>query len=249
MRTFGFSTGALAKGDVRRALSMAAKHDTDAIEYSALRLGELEAMVNFLTHHDIGHFGYMAFHAPSRFDSHDEARVVELLRVLVEKLDLQIVVHPDAIHNFALWRTFGERLCVENMDHRKPVGRTADELDEIFAKLPKARLCFDIGHAHEIDRSMMLGYEIVKRFRNRIAHVHASEVSDDCQHRPFSASSHAAFSKLAGLIPESAPVILETDVPESRVGDQLDEAKDIFLGRVSNQGSCSMTTAVRQSKD
>ncbi len=228
MRRFGFSTGALAKSDVQRALSMAAQHDTSAIEYSALRIGELEAMVSFLTHHETGHFGYIAFHAPSRFDSQDERRVVELLRLLVEKLNLQIVIHPDAIHDFTMWNTFGEKLCVENMDHRKPIGRTADELGEVFAKLPDARLCFDIGHAHEIDRSMTLGYEIVKRFRNRIAHVHASEVSDDCRHRPFSASSHAAFSRLAGLIPASVPVILETDVPESRVGAQLDEAKDIF---------------------
>lgn len=243
MRTFGFSTGALAKSDVKRALSMAAKHDTDAIEYSALRIGELEAMVTFLTHQELSHFGYVAFHAPSRFEERDERRVVELLRVLVEKLGLHIVIHPDAIHDYSLWRTLGKNLCVENMDHRKPIGRTADELEEVFAKLPNASLCFDIGHAHEIDRSMSLAYEILRRFRNRIAHVHASEVSDDCQHRPFSASTHAAFSKLAGLIPESAPVILETDVPESRVGDQLDEARHIFA-----QGSIPMTIAVRPHK-
>lgn len=248
MRKFGFSTGALAKSDVKRALSMAAQHDTGAIEYSALRIGELEMMVNFLIHQQASHFGYVAFHAPSRFDASDEKRVVELLRVLVEKLGLHIVIHPDAIHDYALWRTFGENLCVENMDHRKPIGRTADELEEVFAKLPKARLCFDIGHAHEIDRSMSLAYEILRRFRNRIAHVHASEVSDDCQHRPFSASTHAAFSRLAGLIPESAPVILETDVPEGRVGDQLDEAKEIFQTRIPTQGSMAINTTVQLRK-
>ena len=98
----------------------------------------------------------------------------------------------------------------------------------IFGKLPKARLCFDIGHAHEIDRSMSLGYEILRRFRDRIAHVHASEVSDDCQHGPFTASSYAAFAKITNMIPESAPVILETDVPENRVENQLKEARGLF---------------------
>ena len=153
-----------------------------------------------------------------------------LLRKLVEKLALHIVVHPDAIHDHKLWQSFGDKLCVENMDHRKPIGRTADELDAVFEKLPKARLCFDIGHAHEIDRGMSVGYEILRRYRNRIAHVHASEVSDDCEHRAFSASSHAAFMKVADMIPKTAPVILETDVPENRVGGQLKEARCIFQG-------------------
>ena len=242
MRTFGFSTGALARSDVGKALHMAAQHDTDAVEYSALRIGELETMVNYLVKHGTGHFHYVAFHAPSRFTALEERKVVTLLRKLVEKRALHIVVHPDAIHDHKLWQSFGDKLCVENMDHRKPIGRTADELDVVFEKLPKARLCFDIGHAHEIDRSMSVGYEILRRYRNRIAHVHASEVSDDCEHRAFSASSHAAFLKVADMIPQTVPVILETDVPENRVGGQLKEARCIF------QGSFVMKTKVRRQK-
>jgi len=242
MRTFGLSTGALAKSDVSKALHMAAKHDINAVEYSALRIGELEAMVKYLVKHGTGHFNYVAFHAPSRFTAQEEVTVVTLLRKLVDKLALHIVVHPDAIHDYSLWQNFGDKLCVENMDHRKPIGRTADELDAVFEKLPKARLCFDIGHAHEIDRSMSVGYEILRRYRNRIAHVHASEVSDDCEHRAFSASSHAAFIKVADMIPQTAPVILETDVPENRVGGQLNEARHIF------QGSFVMKTKVRRRK-
>ena len=243
MRTFGFSTGALARSDVSRALRMVERHHTDAVEYSALRIGELESLVKYLIENGAGDFQYVAIHAPSRIEANQEQWVVDLLRKLVTKLGVQIVVHPDAIHDHEVWQGFGDKLCVENMDHRKPIGRTADELEQVFAKLPKARLCFDIGHAHEIDRSMSLAYEIVKRFRNRIAHIHASEVSDECEHRAFSASSHAAFAKLADLIPETVPVILETDVAENRVGGQLNEAKDIF-----QQGSVSMKTTVRRRK-
>jgi hypothetical protein len=235
MRTFGFSTGALARSDVHKALHMAAQHDTDAVEYSALRIGELEAMVTYLLKHGTGHFHYVAFHAPSRFTGFEERQVVVLLRKLVKNLAIHIVIHPDAIHDHELWLSFGDKLCVENMDHRKPIGRTADELDVVFEKLPKARLCFDIGHAHEIDRSMSVGYEILRRFRNRIAHVHASEVSDDCEHRAFSASSHAAFLKIADMIPQTAPVILETDVPANRMGGQLKEARCIFQGSLVKQ--------------
>lgn len=229
MKAFGFSTGALGRGDVKKALKVAARHTTEAVEYSALRADELEPLVTLLRKQGVGHFRYVAFHAPSHFEPADEPRVVELLKALVESVGIQsIVVHPDAIYDHQLWRQFGDRLCVENMDHRKPVGRTADELEAVFEKLPQARLCFDIGHAHEIDRSMSLGYEILRRFSNRIAQVHASEVSDDCQHGPFTAASHAAFAKVARMIPKSAPVILETDVPENRVENQLREARGLF---------------------
>jgi Xylose isomerase-like TIM barrel len=240
MRTFGFSTGALAKCDVTKALHIAAHHGVGAVEYSALRIAELEPMVNFLTKHGIGKFHYAALHAPSRFTAQEEPKVVALLRKLVDKGLSQIVVHPDAIHDHALWQDFGDKLCVENMDHRKQSGRTADELHVVFAKLPKARLCFDIGHAHEIDRSMSVSYEILRRYRDRIAHIHASEVSDDCEHRAFTESSQRAFRKVADLIPEGAPVILEADLPESRVGSQLSEAKRIF------RRSLTIRTTVRK---
>ena len=55
--------------------------------------------------------------------------------------------------------------------------------------------------------------QLVARFRDRIIQVHASEVSDTCEHRAFTASSEAAFSRVASLIPENAAVILETVVP------------------------------------
>jgi len=228
MRTYGFSTGALGKQDVSHALQLVAGLQTDAVEYSALRIAELKPLVDRLIRSGTGGFKYVAFHAPSQFSAEEEPGAVSLLKALVDKFAVLIVVHPDTIHNFSLWRTLGKKLCIENMDHRKPVGRTATELEHVFAKLPEARLCFDIGHAHEIDRSMSLGFEIVRRYRNRIAHVHASEVSDDCKHRPFSASSRAAFMKIADLIPASAAIILETVVPEDRAGDQLEEARHIF---------------------
>lgn len=232
MRTFGFSTGALAKSDVRQALLLVHRHCTTAVEYSALRFCEMEPLVKFIETHGVGAFDYVAFHAPSRFTALEEADIVAQLLALVGKIPeqsaLHVVVHPDTIHDHSLWRRLGAKLCVENMDHRKPIGRTADELAEVFAKLPLAQLCFDIGHAHEVDRSMSVGYEILRRFRNRVAHIHASEVSDDCEHRGFSASSHAAFIKLAALIPRTAPVILETDVPEGKIEGQLAEAKRIF---------------------
>jgi hypothetical protein len=229
MRKFGFSTGALAKSDVKKALDLSARYHANAVEYSALRFNEVEPMVNFLYRHGVGKYDYAAFHAPSSFAAEDETTLVMLLRDLVKKWSINVVIHPDSIHDFALWRQLGDKLCIENMDHRKRIGRTADELSDIFKKLPRARLCFDIGHAHEIDRSLSNAYEILRRYRNRIMHVHMSEVSDEGEHRGFSASSKSSFAKLLDLIPNDAAVILETVTPDENVGEQLNEAKTMFL--------------------
>src|SRR5947209_3379367 len=140
MRNFGFSTGALAKSDVGRALALSTRHHAEAVEYSALRLIELPSLVEYLLNHGPGDYGYASFHAPSQFTAEQEPAVVKLLKQLVDRWALPIVVHPDCIHNDLLWHALGDKVCVENMDHRKEIGRTASELELVFQSLPQARL-------------------------------------------------------------------------------------------------------------
>jgi hypothetical protein len=47
----------------------------------------------------------------------------------------------DVIADFSLRAPFGEWLCIENMDKRKPIGRTVAELDSIFQHLQQASFC------------------------------------------------------------------------------------------------------------
>lgn len=245
MRRFGFSTGALAKSDIKKALRLSKTTGADAVEYSALRLEELRPLADYLLIHGVDpHYCYTAFHAPSKFDRNSEKEIVDLLKRLVDELNFYVVVHPDAIHDHSLWRQLGNKLCVENMDHRKPIGRTADELSEIFLKLPEAKLCFDIGHAHEIDRSMLQAYEILKNYRNRISHIHASEVTDECNHKAFSPSSLSAFSIVKDMIPAKTPIILETVTPDDEVKEQLEEAMSVF----GNRGKLPPKRKVRKKK-
>ena len=76
MRPVGFSTGAVAKGDFRRALSLLREHDVDAVELSALRINELEPLVAAIPDLDLGPFSFVSVHAPSRFDRESELWVV-----------------------------------------------------------------------------------------------------------------------------------------------------------------------------
>ena len=86
-----------------------------------------------------------------------------------------IVVHPDTIHDFgALARSLGALVAIENMDQRKPIGRTARELEGIFKQLPEARFCFDIGHARQIDATMGEASFLVQELGPRLAQLHVS---------------------------------------------------------------------------
>src|SRR5882724_2943920 len=129
MRRIGFSTGALARGNFHSALEMMNRHNLDVVELSALRVGELGPLVEAIPGLDLSGFHFVSIHAPSKFAPEEEAGVLGLLRPLADQ-GYYIVVHPDVIFNANRWRVLADRLLIENMDKRKPIGRTAGELAE-----------------------------------------------------------------------------------------------------------------------
>jgi hypothetical protein len=177
----GFSTGALERGNYRKAMGWLVDSHVPNVELSALRYGELEPLVHDLDSLPLAVFTYISFHAPSSFKPEEEEHVVELLEKIKER-GWNIIVHPDVIRKPQLWRCFGAHLLVENMDRRKPVGRTASELEAIFKELPEARLCLDMAHARQLDTTLTLLAQIVRQFSERIAQVHISELDSKCQH-------------------------------------------------------------------
>jgi hypothetical protein len=225
MRRIGFSSGALAYADFRTGVAMLKNKAIDALELSALRQCELRPMLDGIDDLDLSQFKYIAFHAPSQFKADDEEEIVNLLAGICDR-GWPIVLHPDAVHDFSLWRRFGQMLCVENMDKRKPIGRTVSELERIFDELPEASFCFDIGHARQVDSTMTEAYFILKRFGRRLQQVHLSEVNTRSKHDPLSFASILAFQEVAPLIPEEVPIILETPVPEDQIEFEVEQAAD-----------------------
>ena len=59
MKYIGFSTGALARNDFRRALQMLTGKNVSAVELSALRQDELVPLVEQLDHLDLSPFKYV----------------------------------------------------------------------------------------------------------------------------------------------------------------------------------------------
>ena len=224
MRPIGFSTGALALSNFRLALEELQGQPVDSIELSALRYPELRPLLHALDTLPLASYRYKSIHAPSSFDSEQEAEIVDLLRRYVPR-DWPIILHPDTAHDFSAWRDFGKQLAVENMDRRKPIGRTLEELDAIFEKLPDAMFCFDIGHARQCDTTMTEAYRILRAHSGRLCQVHVSEVNTASHHDPLSYGAILAFSQVADLIPDHVPLILEARVTKDQIGAEIEKAQ------------------------
>jgi hypothetical protein len=110
------------------------------------------------------------------------------------------------------------------MDKRKPIGQTVADLAEIFGALPRASLCFDIGHARQVDPTMSEAAAILQRYSARLRQLHVSEVNSQSKHDPLSFESVLAFRRVAHLVPENTPVILESRVEEDGIDDEIENA-------------------------
>jgi hypothetical protein len=222
MNPIGFSTGALALGDFRRGVALCSAHHLPAIELSALRMGELAPLLSALPDLKLDAFSYISFHAPSALAAAADEKDLTGLLAEIAGRGWNIIVHPDVIQDRKLWRPLGPHLCIENMDKRKRVGRTAGELDSWFAAFPDATLCFDIAHAQQVDPTMCVAAEIIRKFRRRIVQLHISEVDTQSRHRPISIASSMAYPKVMGMLEdEGIPVILESVVTPDQIDDEV----------------------------
>lgn len=218
----GFSTGALERGNFRTALDWLNSNQIHNVELSALRLEELEPLVNYLDKVPADKFHYVSFHAPSAFPVEAESRVVQLLQKVSDR-GCNIIVHPDVIYTPSLWRQFGAHLLIENMDRRKSVGRTVSELNYFFENLPLARLCLDVAHARQMDTTLTLLSKLVSHFAKRISEIHISELDSLCQHQPMSRSAVDDYRRLADNFSPTVPVIIESMLDGGRVGLRMGE--------------------------
>jgi hypothetical protein len=241
MRHIGFSTGAVAGGDFSSALTLlASQPGIDSIELSALRLTEVEPLLRAIPSMDLNRYSYISFHAPSSFPAEEEASLVAALTQFIPK-EWPIVLHPDTIHDASLWSALGNRVAIENMDRRKPTGRTAGELRSVYSVLPDARLCFDIGHARQCDTSMAESYRILEAYGWRLAQLHVSEVNSASQHDPITYGTKLGFQSIAHLVPAHVPLIIESRVSQSEISKEINtvlESLPLFAETAVLQATC-----------
>ena len=209
----GASTGYMehSRDDWAALAEEALATSTFAVELAALSEDELPGLERYLAGAPDLPFAYLSVHAPVKHRAMSEEELVGRLAHLAPLADA-IVVHPDAIEEPERYRVLGSCLVLENMDARKPAGRTADELAPLFAALPEAGFCFDVAHAWSIDPSMREGERLLDAYAGRLRHLHVSSVDAGCRHLPLSAEHEARFLPLLRRCPD-VPWILEAPLP------------------------------------
>jgi len=66
--------------------------------------------------------------------------------------------------------------------------------------LPRASLCFDIGHARQVDPTMSEAAAILQRYSARLRQLHVSEVNSQSKHDSLSFESILAFRRVSHLV-------------------------------------------------
>ena len=224
MRPIGFSTGALTRGEFLAALTLLRGLGIRQVELSALREEELPPLLAWLEGRTLGDLDHVSVHAPSRFRAVDERGFVELLLPIRDR-GWPIIVHADQITEPAPWRLLGRGLCIENTDKRKPAGQGVAEMGRVFAGLPEATFCLDLGHARQVDPTMGQAYFMLREFGGRLRQVHLSEVDTQSRHERLSEAAAISFRQVAEYIPEDVPIILESMVGPDAVEDEINFAR------------------------
>jgi hypothetical protein len=208
-RIYGLSTGAVARGDFAKGLEMAGQMTwRRAVELSALRESELWPLLDALPDLDLAPFDYVSIHAPSKYPEESERAIAKAL--LARTGSRNVVLHPDGIFNYALWRPFGSRLCIENL--HKGFGHHAVDLQVVFEHLPEASLCLDLGHAMYVDAYLQNAEELCQLtkswFKSRIKQMHISRVVMG-KHTYLTGSEVQQLKPYCSYLP-NVPVIVES---------------------------------------
>jgi len=209
----GASTGYMEANRSDWAAMVAEAMETSrfAVELAALSEQELPGLEAYLAAGPELPFDYLSVHAPAKHLRMPEAELVARLAHLAPLVDA-IVVHPDAMDDPLAYRALGSCLVLENMDARKPAGRTAAELEPFFAALPDAGLCLDVAHVLTVDPSMAEGERLLDAFAGRLRHLHVSSIDSVCRHRPLTVEHETQFARLLRRCPD-VPWILEAPLP------------------------------------
>jgi hypothetical protein len=209
----GASTGYMehARDDWEALAEEALETSTFAVELAALSEDELPGLERYLAGRPDLPFAYLSVHAPVKHRAMSEEELVRRLEHLAPAVDA-IVVHPDAIEEPGRYWGLGPALVIENMDARKPAGRTVEELAPLFHALPEAGFCFDVAHAWSIDPSMREGERLLDAFAGRLRHLHVSSLDAACRHAPLTAEHEARFLPLLRRCTD-VPWILEAPLP------------------------------------
>jgi len=88
-------------------------------------------------------------------------------------------------------------------------------------------MCFDIGHAKQVDPTMKLSRDLCIKFADRIKEIHLSDVDPiNCAHIPIGHKCLGKFEEIADVLPK-VPIILEGS-PAIEIKDEVKFIERVF---------------------
>jgi len=108
---------------------------------------------------------------------------------------------------------------------RGRIGRNSRELAALFERFPDASFCLDVGHARQVDTSMLDAYKMLKEFGARLCQIRVSEFNARDKQDQLSFISIVDFQEVATLIPPKVPVIIESVVPERQILAEINRVR------------------------
>ena len=208
----GFTTGKPGAIALSEKLSIFRELGCNALELGLINADESERWeaIGSLAPEDLKDFTYLSLHTPAlKFVyNHDQSTKAVLTRIqaLYERLHFQYaVIHPDRVKDWSVFKDFSFPLAIENMDHNKEAGRTAESLQEIFRQID-AKMVLDVNHCFTNDPSMQVAKELYSAFRERIVEIHVSGY--ETSHDPLFSTKQDGI--IAAIPDYELPIIIES---------------------------------------
>lgn len=211
----GFSTGVfynssvnpISNGTIETMLNLGC----NAIEISCLG-GEF-GHVKKIDKNLLSHFSFISLHAPAgNFIYKNDKNTVDALNEIKKihsMLNLKcIVIHPSNVENWDVFKNFMQLpICIENMDNRKEVGKTFEDIDSIKQKTGLG-VMIDLQHCFSNDHTMKLAEKFLNSYGGEIKEFHVSGFFDNYHHPLFITKQ----KEILGCVPADSTVIIESPV-------------------------------------
>jgi len=193
---------------------------TNAVE---LHCRDVESL-DFLLQNDIdslNSFEFISVHAldlayDDNNDSHGVLQKIE--QICIKYNTKNVVFHTDKVQNWDVIAQYTKiPISIENMDDRKPFGRTLEDVNSILEKYDFG-LTLDLQHCFVNDATMKLAQDFQKKFKNRIVEYHISGFKEVVLHYPLYKTKQDII--IDSLMYKDVPIIIES------VFDAFGEEKD-----------------------
>jgi hypothetical protein len=140
-----------------------------------------------------------------------------------------VVIHPDRVLDWNVFKDYSFSVAIENMDNRKPWGQTVNDLRSLFAEYD-FKMVLDLNHCHVNDETMGLAKELYAAFKERIVAIHLSGYYHHDPHAPLYLTKQRDI--LEALPTSDLPIILEGSMDNAGdLAKEYDYVWQYLLGR------------------